>query len=128
MNTFTKDKEDEDKEDEEKILKEKNVCFFNIPESDENDLENAYKDDISKLKNILHDQVDLSKNDVESVYRIGPKRKSISRPIIMKVTSVEKKTEILKLRNFTYDLSNKATKPVMKNKTNRKIKMERTKQ
>ena len=84
-------------------LKQNNVCVFNVPESNEENFTAAYQDDMRKLQEILQTRVDIQKEDLKEVFRIGPKGKTTKpRPIIIKFTSTEKKFEVLKERELYF--------------------------
>ena len=81
--------------------KRNNICIFNLPESSEGDPEKAFKDDISRLKDIFKDKIVLDKNEIEKIYRKGQEiNPDKPRPIIMKFSTYEKKQEILELRDL----------------------------
>ena len=84
-------------------IRMKNVCLFNIPEGTSNDEESRFKEDISKLKDIFHGK--LEKEDIKSIYRKGTYNKESKRPrpTIIKLNSMDKKTEILKIGKFKYE-------------------------
>ena len=79
-----------------------NVCVFYLPESTNPNQEEAYKEDINKLKSIFAEKVELKQEDILEVYRKETKNKSNARPIIIKLSSFEKKIEILQLRDLCY--------------------------
>ena len=86
--------------------------FFNIPESKSLDTDESFKHDIDKLKLITDGKVKLESSDIKSIFRAGPKIESKTRPIIIRLTSFEKKIEILKLRGLTYETKDAAGKTV----------------
>ena len=82
-----------------------NVIVFNVPESksEKNQVQEA--EDISFLKKLFHEKIILKQEDIKAIYRIPRKRSSdleSIRPIIIKLTSLEKRSEFLKLRNLTF--------------------------
>ena len=56
------------------------------------------------MKLIFKDTIELKSDDVRTAYRIG-KSDNISkpRPVILKLTSPNKRTELLKLKNLSYN-------------------------
>ena len=105
LKTNMETKFNQDQELKDRASREKNVCLYNIPESDSNDPEQAYKDDIGKLKAVLNNKVIIKKEDIKAVYRAGPKdskKQASSRPLIMKLATKEKRLEILQLRGLEY--------------------------
>lgn len=59
---------------------------------------------------IFADKINIKKEDILDVYRINTKNKSDPRPIIIKFTNLEKKTEALKLRNLVLNHNSTETK------------------
>ncbi len=75
-----------------KALKEKNLCIFNVPELKSNDRDASYRHDIEAVKSIFDGKVNLQKEDVKAMFRIGMnKDQTTSRPIILKFSSIDKK-------------------------------------
>lgn len=70
-------KMDDEKEMLARKIKEKNVCVFNIPESEFENEEKNYKDDLNKLQNVLLNKVKINKEDILDVYRKGYYKKRI---------------------------------------------------
>lgn len=98
---------DQDKEMDEMERKKFNVIVFNVPESksEKNQVQEA--EDISFLKKLFHEKIILKQEDIKAIYRIPRKRSSdleSIRPIIIKLTSLEKRSELLKLRNLTFKI------------------------
>ena len=92
-------------ESEQKFIKQKelNVCIFNVPEPINNSEEENAKSDVERLKSILSDKIDIKQEDLKAIYRRGKSiQVSKPRPIIIKFANLEKKLEILKLRNLTF--------------------------
>jgi hypothetical protein len=75
---------------------------FNIPELDPKDPEKSYERDVKIIKDLIGAELNLKKDDVIALYRVGPKDSSSIRPIIMKFSSEEMKFKALKLRNLKY--------------------------
>ena len=87
--------------------KANNIIVFNVPELDSEDAEECYKRDVAIIKTIFKDKVILEKEDIKSMFRIGLNKDATkSRPIIIKFTSIEKKTEVLKIKDLQYIDSN----------------------
>ena len=80
-----------------------NVCIFNIPELNSNDAEANYKHDVKILKTVFDDKIQLKKEDVKAMYRIGNEDARKPRPIIMKFSTIDTKFEILKLKDISYN-------------------------
>lgn len=82
----------------EKQVKKKNVIFFGIKESEQN-----HEDLITVIMDITQNVMGISwqKNEIEDIRRIGKKSDKI-RPIVLTLTTVRRKFEILK-RNKTLE-------------------------
>ena len=50
-----------EKEQKSSALKRNNICIFNLPESSKTDPEEAYVDDIARLKQVFEDKIVLEK-------------------------------------------------------------------
>ena len=98
------EKFDQDFEQKYIVDKQLNVCIFNLPNSSAETPEARFTDDINKLKLIFKDKIELKSDDVRTAYRIG-KSDNISklRPVILKLTSPNKRTELLKLKKLSYN-------------------------
>ncbi len=83
-----------------KKSKANNIILFNVPES-KGDKQEEYKNDVEKIKSIL-EELDLGKEDVKQMFRIGKSSAERPRPIIMKFNNEEKRNNALKLRNIYY--------------------------
>ena len=101
--TNFKSKQAEEKEAQARESKMNNVCFFNIPESKSNDPVQEAKDDSIKLQLILKNKIDLKKTDIKGLFRAGIKQTQKTRPIILQLCTVEKKLNLMKLRNLMYE-------------------------
>ena len=113
---------DIEKERNIKKYKEKNIIIYNVPESEGNEETEVFKEDIRKIQTIFKNRVNLEKEEVKEIRRIGrEKNESRARPICMSFNNIEKQTEILKLRNVTYVNETK-------DETNIYITIDRTKQ
>ena len=91
-----------EEENEEQLRQQKlnNVIIFNVPEST-GEPEETKKSDIQKLKAIFKDNIEIRPEDIKTVYRKEQSKENTRpRPILMKFTTLEKKLEILKLRNL----------------------------
>ena len=100
MKTNIMDKLDSNLEKQERERKANNICIFNVPESTKTTLEESYQEDVEHVKYIC-EKVEIKKEDVRGLFRIGKtKRLSKPRPIILKLTNEEKKSELLKLRDL----------------------------
>ena len=89
-----------------KKSKENNIILYNIPESEGTEIE-AYKEDVIKIKTIFLNKLNLLKEDVKEIRRIG--REVVEnkiRPIQVVFTNLEKRSEALKLRNIIYKKQN----------------------
>lgn len=82
------------------ISRQLNVCVFNVPEPTSNDPETQFKEDIVNIKEILKEKADLRAGDFIALRRIGKVVDNKRRPIILKLESQEKRTELLSLRNL----------------------------
>ena len=79
-----------------------NICIFNIPESTNNNQEEANKEDVLKIKQILDPQITIEKKNISSIFRPGFKSHDKVRPIIMKFNDATTRLKLLKLRNLKY--------------------------
>ena len=80
-----------------------NVCIFNIPELNSENLQENYKNDVQIVKELFNDRISLNKEDVKSLFRKGEIKDSLRpRPIIIKFSTTELKNKVLSLRNLTY--------------------------
>ena len=95
-----------EKENKERLAKENNVCIFNVPESLETNQDQAKKDDVKKLHSILDDHITLEKSDIKQIYRKSILDKNKTRPIIITLTTKEKRAELLNLRGLKFDKIN----------------------
>ena len=87
-------------ETEQKLIlaKQLNVCVFNLPESLSSDPDQVERDDITNLKTVLCDKIKLSSEDIKDFKRLGYKSIEKCRPIVIKLDSFEKRTELLKIK------------------------------
>ena len=93
---------EQENQQKQRIAKENNICIFNVPESNKTDRKEAFGEDISKLHSILDENIFLKKEDLKAIYRVGIKHNDRPRPIVMKLTTNEKKIDLLKLRGLVY--------------------------
>ena len=95
---------DQDEETKAKKRKENNVIIFNIPENKTDDNAEDFKQDLIKLKKVFENRVVLEKQDIKAVFRIGTYKSNPTkpRPILMKLSSIDKKEELLKIRNLKF--------------------------
>ena len=115
MNNQLKQKLETDKETKEIKLKESNLCFFNIPESNSEDLQTNSIEDLNKIKIILMNRVGLKKGDIVNLKRVGsikPTTDAKPRPLVITLSEMSKRLEILKLRDLT--LSNDDSDAIIK--------------
>ena len=101
---------DQETESQLRQKKKLNVIIFNIPESTSSDLETQNKDDIKILQKVLNEKIVIKPNDLQNIYRKG--NKSVNnkcRPIIMRFTNQEKRSEILGLRDLKYFFTDNST-------------------
>ena len=94
-----------DKEKEINIREKKkfNLCIFNLPESDSSDKETQHKHDIAALKTIFLNKVEILPKDIGDIFRIGERLPNKVRTIIMRFTTLEKRSEILRLRSLVFE-------------------------
>ena len=95
-------KNEEEEEKKEKIAKEDNIVLYNVPESEKSNAKDAFVDDIAKLHSILDNHIQLKKEDIKAIYRMGQKNSKITRPIVMKMVNKNKRNEVLRLRGLEY--------------------------
>ena len=91
-----------DQETVEKQRKVNNVIIFNLPEAKTGDNDKDFKEDIAKLKSVFENKIVLQKEDVKAVFRIGVNTGNKPRPIIMKLSTNEKKLELIKLKDIKF--------------------------
>ena len=85
-------------------LRALNICVFNIPESDADSLEEQYKEDVKKFKEVISSHVTLEKEDVKAFFRIGRERQPTkARPILLKLSNEDARLKLLKLRNLKFN-------------------------
>ena len=102
-NHTEKNKENEN-EKKIKEIKMKNLCIFNLPEHDSDDAEAQSNADIIKLKKLFHGKVHIEQKHVQSkpVSRLGEYQTGgRPRPLILRLNDLDKRMEILQLRNLT---------------------------
>ena len=93
-----------EKENKSKAAKMNNVCIFNIPELDSEDEEAKFNSDVTKLKELLDGKIKLEPNHIKAIFRVGKSQSdSKPRPVILKLTNTEIRTEFLKLRNLNLE-------------------------
>ena len=88
------------------MVRENNICIFNVPESSETNENQARQMDVEKLHSILDEHISLQKDDVTRIYRKRIRDQNKPRPIIVMLKSKEKKLELLKLRGLKYEEKN----------------------
>lgn len=96
-----------EKETSIKNTKANNVIVFNVPESNGTNKE-SYKNDILKTRTIFS-KLNLEKDDVNEIFRVGKLGNNTNpRPIIIKFNNLEKRKQLLQLRDVTYtdDITN----------------------
>ena len=95
-------------EQEKKLIEEKskNLCVFNIPETDDN---NSEAEDRKKLKSIIDPKSEIQKGKIQSISRKGNKSGDKTRPIIIRFNCPKTRLEVLKLRNLVYEENGKST-------------------
>lgn len=76
-------------------LRESNIIIFNVPETDQNQLE----DDTSVVQKVLRSIVEVSADDIQSVCRVGRRRENSHRPIKVQLKDQKCKFIILKQKN-----------------------------
>ena len=79
-----------------------NLCIFNIPESNSNNPDDCYRDDVEKFKEIIANKINLKKENVKAFFRIGKPNPLKIRPIILTASHKEYRDKLLQLRDLTY--------------------------
>ena len=105
MNNQLTQKLNTDEEAKDVKLKERNLCLFNIPESPSDDMQTESLEDLNKIKTLLMEKADLKKGDIVNFKRAGstkPTAEEKPRPIIITLSDMSKRLEILKLRDLTF--------------------------
>jgi hypothetical protein len=83
--------------------KANNIVMFNVPEPNSDNAEECYKRDVEVIKTIFRERINLEKEDIKAMFRIGLNKDITKpRPIIIRFTSIEKKTEVLRLKSLQY--------------------------
>ena len=89
-------KNQEDKEEEKLIESKKaNIVYFNVPESNDEDISERMKFDFGTL-NKVHDNDVIKHSQISNIYRVGKKQDNIDRPLIVRFKSVVNKENVLK--------------------------------
>ena len=102
---------DEDEAEKKKMeQKADNIVIFDIPESTNPNVEVAKRDDEIKLKKVIGPMCSMKNNHIAYILRKGEKKDNKCRPIIMKLSDPDKRTELLNLRNLKYVEDNVITK------------------
>ena len=94
-------KMDLESEDIAKKKKSFNVCIFNVPEPESltEDTDESRSEDVKKVKAILDKKLNLEKDHVQNFFRRGnPANASKPRPIIMRLSNLDIRGQLLKLR------------------------------
>ena len=88
-------KEMEDQKDKER--RKKNLIFYNLPESKNDDVRERIKDDWVNVKKVFERKgLELKKNDLGNMYRLGrDKIQGRSRPLLIRFEREEQKREVL---------------------------------
>lgn len=92
-----------DREEKDVQSREKNLVFFNIPESLSSDQNLKNLDDLKTLRKLLTARVSLKKGDIINLRRSNPmviSKDNVPRPLIITVSDENKRIEILKLRDL----------------------------
>lgn len=90
----------------ERQLKTKNVIFFGVEETEQS-YEELQENMLETINNVM--KIDCRRSEIENIRRLGPKREK-TRPVIVTLTTVGKKINILK-NNKTLKESNIYVKP-----------------
>ena len=93
-------------QDNEMIAKQRkinNVIIFNIPEAGTGDKKEDIKQDLQNFRKIIEQKVTIVKEDITAFYRIPTERiNENARPIIVTLSTNEKKTKLLRLKNLKF--------------------------
>ena len=101
---------EQDKEELELIRsKEKNLVYFNLPESNSEDTSDKMLDDFKLLNEAYKNEI--KQNQISNLFRVGKKTDKI-RPLIVKYNTLEDKNEILKKSGYLTIKSGNEVRPI----------------
>ncbi len=105
-------KEMEEQKDKER--RKKNLIFYNLPESDSKDVTERIKEDWVSVKKVFERKgLNLKKNDIGNVYRLGREKiHGRSRPLLIRFEREDKKREILKYCKDLKLVVDKESRPI----------------
>ena len=83
-------------EDTEREQRANNLILVNVKESNNEDIKAAKQEDLTNVKQILGQIVDIQDGDITDPIRLGAKNGGRSRYLKIKVEDLEKKKEILR--------------------------------
>ena len=86
-------------EDLEREKRKKNLVIFNLKESDRQEPAERYLEDESLCRKMFQDELGISNCSMANLIRLGTRRESGNRPLLVKLTGEEVRSEILKLTN-----------------------------
>lgn len=90
-------------EEIERERKKKNILIFNLPESGEEEASKRYEEDMEKCMSIFAGELEIQDLVVEKLIRIGRKRESGYRPLIVKLGSdTDRNTVLSKAKNLRH--------------------------
>ena len=99
--------------DEQKLIDAKrcNLIYFNLPESDIEDIGEKMKHDYRKLRSLYRDNFATPEN-IDSCYRVGKKNEDKTRPLVVKFKSADTRNKILSNSRDLFLTENRNRTPV----------------
>ena len=95
-----------DEEERDIQNREKNLCFFNVPESSSDDRKNQYVHDLKMFRQLLQGRIDIQKGDIVDIKRAkNPQNTERPGTLIVKFKDVTKRLNILKLKDLKLEQS-----------------------
>ena len=83
--------------------KSKNLCIFNIPESEDTEIETKYKHDVSIVQKIIGYKEEIQ-NDIVRIVRRGVRtsEQARPRPVILTFSTIETRQKVLQMRDVKH--------------------------
>ena len=101
--------------------------IFKFPESAHESPLEKFKSDFANVLSVIDPQKSLEKDEIVELYRIGKRQDNHSRPMVIKLKSLDLKKQLLGLRNLSFTSDGKST-PVFiaPDRTNKEIEVHKT--
>ena len=98
---------------QEKEKKKKNIIIFNIPESKKAEIGDRVSDDKKKCEEVFQGALRIRDAKIERIFRIGRENNGKIRPVIVELSEVETKWELIKRSKCLKDEDNPEMKQVI---------------